>query len=309
MFDELKVLLTVAETRNFTRAARKLNFSQPAISQQIKKLEAYFNTPLLLRSANGKQIELTRDGETVCRYGREILAQLDALGVQLALSREERSPPLRIGASMTIGTQLLPHLLQALRRDHQEIAVKLFIGNSRQVCDKLEAGEIDLGLIEGKSMYYDFHRTDFYTDPLVLVAAPALAGAFQAFSPSALSRCAWIVREPGSGTAQYLQAFLESNHITPGERIECNSNEANCALVAQGLGVTFISQLAAGRGLRAGELVRLPMNRVYARSFSYLTRRDAPLPAAAAPFLELLDRAGALYPPEPAPDGTPQQTL
>lgn len=299
MFDELKVFLTVAETHNFTRAARQLNFSQPAISQQIKKLESYFNTPLLLRSANGKQIELTQDGETVCRYGREILTLMDSLGEELTHSRERSAPPLRIGASMTIGTQLLPHLLQALRRERADLGVKLFIGNTRQVCDRLDEGEIDLGLIEGKSMYYDFNRTDFYTDPLVLVAAPALASEFQEFSPSALSRCTWIMREPGSGTAQYLQAFLESNHITAEDRIECNSNEANCELVAEGLGITFISRLAVSRELRSGALLRLPMNREYSRKFSYITRRDAPPSRSALLFERILDRAGELCPLTP----------
>lgn len=296
MFGELKVFLTVAESRSFTRAARQLNFSQPAISQQIKKLESYFNTPLLLRSSNSRQVELTGDGELVCRYGREILSLLDRLGEDLDRSREARCPPLRVGASMTIGTQLLPQLLQRLRQSCPELGVKIFIGNTRQICDRLDAGEIDIGLIEGKSMYHDFHRTDFYTDPLVLVAAPALAGAFREFSPSALSRCTWITREPGSGTAQYLHAFWESNHITAGERIECNSNEANCRLVVEGLGITFISQLAVSRELASGALVRLPMKRAYSRKFSYITRRSTSLSPASARFREILDRAEELRP-------------
>lgn len=296
MFDELRVLLAVAEQRSFTRAARQLSFSQPAISQQIKKLESYFNAPLLLRSANGRQVELTDEGEAVCRYGREILALLDELGEELSRSREARRPPLHIGASMTIGTQLLPRLLSPLRREHPDLALRIFIGNTRQICDRLSQGELSIGLIEGKSMYYDFHRTDFYTDPLVLVAAPQLARTLTEFSPSALSRCTWILRETGSGTAQYLQAFLESNHITPAERIECNSNEAICQLVVEGLGVTFLSQLAVSRQLRTGELVRLPMNRAYSRKFSYITRRDIPLSHAAALFTGILDAAGTVDP-------------
>lgn len=301
MFDELKVFLTVAESRSFTRAARQLNFSQPAISQQIKKLESYFNTPLLLRSSNSRQVELTGEGAMVCQYGREILSLLDQLGEDLNRSREARHPPLHVGASMTIGTQLLPHLLHLLRQDCPDLAVKLFIGNTRQICDRLDAGEIDIGLIEGKSMYHDFNRTDFYTDPLVLVAAPLIAKDFQEFSPSALSRCTWITREPGSGTAQYLHAFLESNHITAGERIECNSNEANCRLVVEGLGITFISQLAVSRELASGALVRLPMNRVYSRKFSYITRRSIPLSPAAAQLQRILDGAKSLPPLIQAP--------
>ena len=296
MFDELKVFLTVAEAKNFTKAAKQLNFSQPAISQQIKKLEAYFNAPLLLRSLNGKQIELTEEGRLVCRYGWEILTLLDELNQALE-ARQDSSPRLlHVGASMTIGTHLLPLIIQVFHGAHPEIAPKLFIGNTRQVCDKLAEDELDIGLIEGISMYHDFIRTDFYHDPLVLVASPALAPEFQEFSPSRLGRATWIVREAGSGTAQYLQAFLESNHITVADRIECNSNEANRALVVEGLGITFISMLAVARELRSGALVRLPMNRSYKRNLSYIVRRDRPVPPAVDAFVEVLSRASADFP-------------
>lgn len=298
MFDEMKVFLTVAESKNFTRAARQLNFSQPAISQQIKKLESYFHTPLLARSASGKQVELTGEGELVCRAARDILARLEELDRELERFHKAEGGLLRIGASMTIGTQLLPKLLQPLREQHPEFTLRLFIGNTREVCEAMETGVLDIGLIEGKNMYYNFRRTDFYSDPLVLVAAPKLAALFSEFSPSRLGKVTWVVREPGSGTAQYLQSFLESNHIIVEDRVQCNSNEANCALVVEGVGVTFISRLAVERELRAGTLRQLPIDRKYTRKFSYLIREDAvPSPAVAA-FQRILDRAGELFPVE-----------
>lgn len=296
MFDELKVFLMVAETRSFTKAARQLNFSQPAISQQIKKLEAYFHTALLSRSISSRQVELTDSGRLVCRYGQEIVSLLDTLERELSRSRDAAEQPLLIGASMTIGTQLLPLLLRALGEAHGELNPKLFIGNTLEVCERLYGGSIDIGLIEGKSMYHDFRRTDFYTDPMVLVASPALAEDFQEFSPSALGRATWVVREAGSGTAQYLQAFLESNHIMISRQIECNSNEANCELVVEGLGITFISRLAVKRELRSGALRCLPMNRSYTRKFSHITRLDsAPSPAVSA-FMDVLTQAATRFP-------------
>lgn len=296
MFDELKVFLTVAETRSFTKAARQLNFSQPAISQQIKKLESYFHTSLLSRSISARQVELTDGGRLVCQYGQEMLSLLATLKHELSRTRDAAEHPLLIGASMTIGTQLLPLLLRALGENHPELNPKLFIGNTRDVCERLYGGLVDIGLIEGKSMYHDFRRTDFYTDPMVLVASPALAVDFGEFSPSNLGRATWILREAGSGTAQYLQAFLESNHIMIAHQIECNSNVANCELVVEGLGITFISQLAVKRELLSGALRRLPMNRNYTRKFSYITRPDAaPSPAVQA-FIDVLTQAEVHFP-------------
>lgn len=271
MFDELKVFIAVAETRSFTKAAMLLNFSQPAISQQIKKLEIFFkNTPLIARCYNTKQIELTEEGKIVYRHGKAIMAlfgtifdDLESLSVQMPHS-------LRVGASMTIGNHLLPTIIYQLKKEDPDINPKLWIGNSKGVCQQLKEGEIDIGLIEGKSISYDFKRTDFFTDPLILVASPEIAADYGKFSPGNLSKAAWIVRESGSGTEQYFQAFLESNHILLEHKIECNSNEASCEMVKAGLGIAFLSQLAVNRELRAGTLVRLPMNRNYVRKFSFI---------------------------------------
>lgn len=276
MFDELKVFVTVAEMKNFTKAAKKLNFSQPAISQQIKKLEIFFqNTPLLIRSANNKQVELTEEGRLVYEHGKEIIDILEQLSGELTVAREKKLPQMiRIGASMTIGTHLLPHMLELLREESEELIPKIFIGNTKQICEKLNHDEIDIGLIEGKTMYYDCKRVDFFTDPLVLVASPKLAQSFQEFSPSTLGKAVWIMRENGSGTEQYLQSFLESNHIRIETKIECNSNEANCELVKEGLGITFISRLAVNRELASGQLILLPMNRTYTRKLSYIVKEE-----------------------------------
>lgn len=287
----MKVFVTVAEMKNFTKAAKKLNFSQPAISQQIKKLEIYFqNTPLLIRSANLKQVELTDEGRLVYQHGKEILAIMEQLSEELAASREKIQPQIRIGASMTIGTHLLPHMLELLRETDPHLVPKIFVGNTRQICEKLNRDEIDIGLIEGKTMYYDFKRVDFLTDPLVLVAAPRLAEDFKEFSPSNLGRAVWIVRENGSGTEQYLQSFLESNHIRIETKIECNSNEANCELVKEGLGITLISRLVVGRELASGQLISLPMNRSYTRKLSYIVKEERCFQPAVAAFTAVLEK-------------------
>lgn len=296
MFDELRVFLTVAETKSFTGAARRLNFSQPAISQQIRKLESFFRATLLTRSVSGRQVELTGEGELVRQAGQDIVGRLEELDQDLRRLWEEEGDSLRVGASMTIGTQLLPRLLQPFREKYPQFVPRLLIGNTWEVCEALQAGEVDVGLIEGRNMYHDFQRVDFYTDPLVLVAAPAVAGAFSAFSPSRLGKATWVVREPGSGTAQYLQAFLESNHIIIENRIQCNSNEAICALVVEGLGIAFLSRLAVERELRAGTLVQLPIDRGYTRKFSCVTRKDVPLSLAVSSFQSILNRAEDLFP-------------
>ena len=128
-----------------------------------------------------------------------------------------------------------------------------------------------------------------------LAASPALAGELGDASPGRLGKVLWITREQGSGTEQYLDSFISSNHIRVENRIEYNSNFAIKEVVKQGLGVCFLSRLVMLAELRSGELVELPVRSSYTRDFSYILPNDRPLPDAAGAFLDLLGEVCATF--------------
>ena len=278
MFEELRTFVEVAESKNFTRTAQKLNFSQPTVSQQVKKVEIFFGgTSLLTRSAVSRQIELTEAGEAVYRCAKKVLGTLeDTFGELDQIRHSAAVQRLEIGASMTIGDHMLPRVLAAFCGRYPDVRAGVLVGNTREVCDALEDGRIDVGLIEGRDIPHSFQRTDFYTDHLVLAASPALAGELGDASPGRLGKVLWITREQGSGTEQYLDSFISSNHIRVENRIEYNSNFAIKEVVKQGLGVCFLSRLVMLDELRSGELVELPVRSSYTRDFSYILPNDRP---------------------------------
>ena len=297
MFEELRTFVEVAESKNFTRTAQKLNFSQPTVSQQVKKVEIFFGgTSLLTRSAVSRQIELTEAGEAVYRCAKKVLGTLeDTFGELDQIRHSATVQRLEIGASMTIGDHMLPRVLAAFCGRYPDVRAGVLVGNTREVCDALEDGRIDVGLIEGRDIPHSFQRTDFYTDHLVLAASPALAGELGDASPGRLGKVLWITREQGSGTEQYLDSFISSNHIRVENRIEYNSNFAIKEVVKQGLGVCFLSRLVMLDELRSGELVELPVRSSYTRDFSYILPNDRPLPDAAGAFLDLLGEVCATF--------------
>lgn len=293
MFEELRTFLEVAESKSFTKTAKKLNFSQPTVSQQVKKVEIFFNNiTLLTRSANTKQIELTEEGNIVYQRGQEILSILDQTFDEIERARDAGSRQLHIGTSMTIGNYMLPKVLKRFSAQHQEVKLNVLIDNTRRICEKLHKGEIDIGLIEGKDMSHNFKRVDFFTDQLVLVAAPGVAAGLSDISASQLGKVQWVSREKGSGTEQYMRSFIESHNIKVESKINYNSNFAIKEVVKEGLGVTFLSRFVVDQELRSGELVIIPFGKPYTRNFSYILPEDRAPSAATGLFIETLVQAG-----------------
>lgn len=97
MFEELRTFAEVAESKSFTRTAQKLNFAQPTISQQVKKVEIFFGgASLLARSNATRQIELTEAGEAVYRCAKRVLSTLEETfteldGIQRHAHRDRKS--------------------------------------------------------------------------------------------------------------------------------------------------------------------------------------------------------------------------
>lgn len=297
LFEELRTFAEVAESKSFTRTAQKLNFAQPTISQQVKKVEIFFGgASLLARSNATRQIELTEAGEAVYRCAKRVLSTLEETFTELdGIQRHAPVKRLEIGASMTIGDHMLPKVLAEFCRRQPDVRTGVLVGNTREVCDALSDGRIDVGLIEGREILRNFKRTHFYTDYLVLAASPALAREIGEASPSRLGKLLWITREQGSGTEQFLDGFISSNHIRVENRIEYNSNYAIKEIVKQGLGVCFLSRLVMLDELRTGELVELPVRGSYTRDFSYILPEDRPHPAVVDAFLDTLTEASASF--------------
>lgn len=291
MFEELRTFLEVAESKNFTKTAKKLNFSQPTISQQVKKVEIYFNNiTLLTRSPNTKQIELTPEGQIVYQKAKEILALVDSAFAELDLIQNEKTKILHIGASMTIGNFMLPKVLKAFSDRYPEVHLNICIENTFDICKKMENGEIDIGLIEGKNIEGSFLRSDFLEDKLILVASPGTATSVTDFSASQLAKLSWLTREKGSGTEQYLRSFIESNQIKAANQIVYNSNYAIKEAVKEGMGITLISQMVVNDELASGELVKLPLNKKYTRNLSYILPEGFSASQPVLDFIEVLLR-------------------
>jgi LysR family transcriptional regulator, hydrogen peroxide-inducible genes activator len=166
---DLRYLVAVADTRHFRRAAEKCFVSQPTLSAQLKKLEDYLGVQLIERQP--KNVTLTEAGEQIVARARRMLEASEEV---VTLARAHRDPlagRLRLALLPTIGPYLLPRVSQPIRKSLPRLELRLYEYQTAQMLEKLEAGEIDLGILALPVDVEGFESRDLYTEAFT-VAVP-----------------------------------------------------------------------------------------------------------------------------------------
>jgi DNA-binding transcriptional LysR family regulator len=257
----LQVFHAVAKHLSFTKAAEALFMTQPAVTFQIRQLEEHFNTRLFDR-AHGR-IALTPAGQVALEYAERILGMSAELDTRLKEMSGQVAGPLLIGASTTIAEFLLPQVLGEFKARYPGVVPRLFVANSEAVQDRVAERALDLGFIEGESHLPSLVTDMICDDELQVVCAPQhpLAKA-KSVTPKALTEHAYISREPGSGTREVIDHYLQKAGVPPDTMqvvMELGSPEALKGLVATGLGFAVMSRATVAKETQLGQLVQVPL--------------------------------------------------
>ncbi|MDY3368843.1 LysR family transcriptional regulator [Zhenhengia yiwuensis] len=288
MLEELKTFIQVVKYRNFTKAAKKVNLSQPTVSLHIKRLEQYFDTTLITRSSKSKEVLITKQGEFLYEKGQDLIAQIDLLKGELLQIDDKAKKKILVGASKTIGDYFLPQIIGDFSNKYPDIQLEVFIENTAHICDMMNEGEIQVGLIEGIDPYYDFDREYFYQDRMVVAVSNKSPLATMDVSIEDLNNQIWISREEGSGTQEYLKLFLNMHNITPKNVIVFNSNYAVKEAVKNGIGITIISECVVSHAAFDKELNILPLELLPKRKYSYILPKDKEVDLDILTFINML---------------------
>lgn len=274
MIEELKTFISVVEFKNFTKAAKHLNLSQPSVSNHIKSLERYFNTKIIDRSIKQKNIYITENGELLYRRAKLMLNLLNMTMDDLHNTDSNVEGHLKIGASLTIGEYILPNFLKSFCEKYPKIQIEVLIENTQSICDKLSNISLDIGLIEGSVSSPNLTQTYFYEDKMVLAIPYDSEIDSNNFSLDLLKNYNWVSREKGSGTREYLEIFLNNSKIQPKNLIVFGSNYAVKEAVKNNIGVTIISNLIAYPSSLNNELKIITLDNTFSRNFSYILPND-----------------------------------
>lgn len=284
----LRVFAAVAEQRGFSRAATALRISQPAVSKAVRQLERQVGVPLVERA--GRASHLTAAGERLAARARELFGVEEAAEEELRALRGLEAGSLRIGASTTIATYMLPPILARFHEAHPAIEQRVVSANTRAIARALLERRLDVALVEGPVEHPRIESRRWRSDELVLIAPPdhRLASR-RKVSVRDLGAERFVVREQGSGTREVAERALAKHGVHPATALQLGSTEAVKQAVAAGLGLAILSRYAAADQLALGRIALVRLHDAeLKRSLTELRLRGRTPSAPAAAFAEFL---------------------
>lgn len=250
---QLRAFHNVAVFGGFSRAAEALFLTQPAISDQVRKLEEEYD--VLLFNRNKKQVKLTQAGQKLLEITHRMFDTEQQALELLTESRALRSGTLRIVAD---AAHHLLHILGTFRAKYPGIQVSVRAGNTETVISSLYSYDADIGVLGEVPTGRDFEVLKLNSTPIVAFVSldHPLAGA-KSVTLNELAVQPLVMRERGSKTRQKLEELAAMSKIELKPAIEAEGREAVREIVASGAGVGFVSAAEFGQDTR---LVCVPID-------------------------------------------------
>ncbi|MDP2277416.1 MAG: selenium metabolism-associated LysR family transcriptional regulator [Nitrospirota bacterium] len=288
---KLRVFCTVAETKSFSKASEIIHLTQPAVSLLVQAIEETYETKLFDRASN--TVTLTPSGEILYKYAKEILNLYAAAEKNIGEITGFVKGSISVGASSTIGNYLLPGVIADFRKTHPKIKVHLLVGNTKRVVELLNAGNIDIGLVEGDVARQKMVVDKLVADELALIVPPLHPLAKKRnVSIFEITKEPFIFREEGSGTRQVIEKYLGKYSITPQNMmisLVLGSTEAIKESVENGMGLAIVSRWAVRKEIKYGTLKPLSFKEEkMLRDFSLIFQKKAISSHAVDEFLSYL---------------------
>jgi LysR family transcriptional regulator, transcription activator of glutamate synthase operon len=296
---QLRYLLALAETGSFTRAAESEHIAQPAVSQQIRRLEDEVGLALVERTT--RRVSLTEAGELLVVRARRIMAELEAGEIELQALRGMYAGHVTIGAMHTMGPVDVSLALALFAQRHPDVQLTVREHSSEEMASMLRADELDLAFLSVTERVesHELGLHQLVSEELVVLLPPGhpLAGRKQV-------RMVQLADEPfisfreGARLRELLMAAGRSANFEPRVALESNESQRVRRLVSRGLGVAILPRSDAvgpGAEVAVAELIDPSLS----RDITLAWREDRRLSPAAAEFLELARETFDEH-PEPA---------
>ena len=274
--NDLAIFLVACETKNFSQAGRQLHLSQPAISQTINNLEKHFAAKLFVRQ--GRSVDLTEVGQALRPMAQELVSAARRVEESVSSLQGEVVGEFEIGCSTASGKYLLPNLIARFRRIFPMVRINVLVTSRDSVLKKLVSGEVAMGISSRLVEHRDLEYKNFFSDEVILIAPSdhRWAGYRQVYPDDLLDE-PMILRETSSGTIEVLKAGLLEQDISfdmLNVTMGLGNAEAIEMAVEEGIGVAFISRLAAARGIELGRIVEVEVEGMKLFRKIYLARNQ-----------------------------------
>lgn len=253
--ESLRMFCRVLEEGNISKAARLGYVSQPAVTKQIRQLEARYEA-LLFDRLDGK-LTPTKAGKTLYPFAKNMVETMEQSQEAVKETTGDYDIELRVGASFTIGDYLLPSIMGKFKKKFPDYRFSLTVGNTPQIMGKLENQNINIALVESQVDSCSFMTERFAQDKLVLVVpADHRWKARETVTIHELTEERMIWRESESGTRVILENALKEVGVLKKIQgsMELGSIQSIKSAVEAGLGISILPMLTVEKELTYGIL-------------------------------------------------------
>ena len=247
----IKIFVTVYQEESITRAAEKLHMTQPATSLAIREMEEYYHTKLFERSGRG--IRVTSAGTRLYPSAARLLSLYDEMDAEM--KNWDTSGRLRIGSSISIGSCILPQLINRFSKKYPELELYVKVDSSDVIEQNILENHLDFALIEGSVHSEKLKSSVFLDDELVPVCSRfhPLAGA-EDIELDSRKKENFLMREPNSGTRQLADSSFALKNFQIKPAWESTSTAALINAVSIGLGISILPKRMLEKQLRMHQI-------------------------------------------------------
>ena len=269
--NRIHTILAVCQEMNFTRAARKLHITQPAVSQHIQYIERYYGVHAF--RFEGKKLFLTPEGKLLRSALLTMKNNEDSLKTALCGSASQL-PPLHLGATLTAGSFLLAAPLARLFHRWPDLPLTVTVKNTAELLAQIDDGSLDFALLEGNFSKASYSYLVYLREPFIPVCGPGILSHIKQMTnkknlPLSLEQLTGqrlLLRESGSGTRMILEQILEERGLFVSDfknTAEIENMQAIKELVAADCGITFLYKSAVRRELCDGTICEIPIENLW----------------------------------------------
>lgn len=239
-------------------------------------------------------MQLTEGGQVLVSMARELLTSSQRVEQTMLSLQGEVVGEMSIGCSTASGKYLLPGLIARFRKEYPQVKINVVIGSRESIITKLLAGDVSLGVSSKLIEHYDLEYQDFFKDDVILIvpASHRWAKYRKVYTDDLLDE-PMILREEFAGTREVLMDCLRKRDISPDMlniAMVLGNAEAIAVAVEEGLGIAFVSRLAAARGIALGRIVEVTIEGMELSRNIYMARnRRQPLTRAQGKFWEYVN--------------------
>jgi DNA-binding transcriptional LysR family regulator len=290
--ESLKVFCDLAETESFTKAAQINEVTQSAVSQQISSLERTFKSLLIERSK--KKFRLTREGQVLYDYSKQIIQTYEGLHSKLQEIKDIISGTIRVATIYSIGLHDLPPYIKRYLKDYPTVHVHVEYRRANQVYDDIISNVVDIGLVAYPNKDSKLEVIPLRKDPLVLICHPQHPFAKQKLIKlKAIDGQKFVGFEPDIPTRKALDKILREQNIEVNNVMEFDNIETVKRAVEIDAGISIVPASTIGQEVAKQTLASAPIDHPdMFRPLAAILKKGKVLSPAMRQFINILKESG-----------------